>query len=63
MLVHCYLNLVSAGATAEAQQLLAAHKQRFVAGAAGEPSKLRMQVDSCVSSSEGSGRLLGMGAG
>ncbi|GAB4823536.1 hypothetical protein N2152v2_010582 [Parachlorella kessleri] len=42
VLVHCYLNLISLGATAEAQQLLAAHKQRFV-DAAGGPSKRRMQ--------------------
>lgn len=42
-MVHAYLSLVHLGATAEAQQLLAAHKQRFV-DAAGVPSKLRMQV-------------------
>lgn len=43
VLVHAYLNLVSLGATAEAQQLLAAHKQRFI-DVAGGASKLRMQV-------------------
>jgi transcription initiation factor TFIID subunit 5 len=59
---HTYLNLLRLEATAEAQQLMGAHRQRFLDAAVGG-SSLRMQVGGRMGGCWGAGRALLHGPG